>query len=43
MSKELKKDADIIFMPYNYLIDPKVTCSRLFLDVKIAFDNYRKF
>jgi len=23
-SKELKKDADIIFMPYNYLIDPKV-------------------
>jgi len=24
-SKELKKEADIIFMPYNYLIDPKVT------------------
>jgi len=23
-SRELKKDADIIFMPYNYLIDPKV-------------------
>lgn len=24
MTKELKKTADIIFMPYNYLLDPKV-------------------
>lgn len=23
MTKELKRDADIIFMPYNYLLDPK--------------------
>lgn len=23
LSKELKQDADIIFMPYNYLLDPK--------------------
>ncbi|CAL4105445.1 unnamed protein product, partial [Meganyctiphanes norvegica] len=23
MSRELKQDADIIFMPYNYLLDPK--------------------
>lgn len=24
MSKELMDDADIIFMPYNYLLDPKI-------------------
>ena len=24
VARELKKDADIIFMPYNYLLDPKV-------------------
>ena len=24
MCRELKNDADIIFMPYNYLLDPKV-------------------
>lgn len=24
MTKELRKGADIIFMPYNYLLDPKV-------------------
>lgn len=23
MTRELKKDGDIIFMPYNYLLDPK--------------------
>lgn len=23
LSKELKQNADIIFMPYNYLLDPK--------------------
>ena len=31
-SKELKKDADIIFMPYNYLIDPKVTSGHVLFD-----------
>lgn len=24
MTKEIRKAADIIFMPYNYLLDPKV-------------------
>lgn len=24
MTKEIRKNADIIFMPYNYLLDPKV-------------------
>ena len=24
MTKEIRKGADIIFMPYNYLLDPKV-------------------
>lgn len=24
LSKDLKEDADIIFMPYNYLLDPKI-------------------
>ena len=24
MTKELKQNADIIFMPYNYLLDPKI-------------------
>ncbi|KAF2884481.1 hypothetical protein ILUMI_21698 [Ignelater luminosus] len=24
MSKELKEEADVVFMPYNYLIDPRV-------------------
>ena len=24
MARELKSDADITFMPYNYLLDPKV-------------------
>jgi len=24
MTKEIRKSADIIFMPYNYLLDPKV-------------------
>lgn len=23
LSKELKQNADIVFMPYNYLLDPK--------------------
>jgi len=36
ISKELKRDADIIFMPYNYLIDPKVTGS-LFSDYICSF------
>uniref|UniRef100_A0A183BEF9 DEAD_2 domain-containing protein n=1 Tax=Echinostoma caproni TaxID=27848 RepID=A0A183BEF9_9TREM len=25
MSRELKSNADLIFMPYNYLLDPKVS------------------
>lgn len=23
LTRELKKDADIVFMPYNYILDPK--------------------
>ena len=26
MSRELKKSADVIFMPYNYILDVKVWC-----------------
>lgn len=26
LSRSLKQQADIIFMPYNYLLDSKVTC-----------------
>lgn len=25
LSRSLKQDADVIFMPYNYLVDPKVS------------------
>lgn len=28
MSRELAKDADIVFMPYNYLLDPKLRSSQ---------------
>jgi len=28
MARELKNDADIIFMPYNYLLDPKVSWNK---------------
>lgn len=24
LSRSLKQEADVIFMPYNYLVDPKV-------------------
>ena len=27
MSRELVKEADIVFMPYNYLLDPKLRAS----------------
>lgn len=30
LSRSLKQQADIIFMPYNYLLDSKVTCNFAF-------------
>ena len=37
MAKELKNDADIVFMPYNYLLDPLARkANNIELDVTIA-------
>jgi len=37
MSREMVKDADIVFMPYNYLLDPKLRASHG-IDLKV-FEN----
>jgi len=39
-SRELKKDADIIFMPYNYLIDPKVNSAVLYATSLSRISNF---
>ena len=36
MARELRKEADLIFMPYNYVLDFKV---RFFVDCKWMMDN----
>lgn len=42
MARELKTNADIIFMPYNYLLDPKARkANNIELDVSvILIENY---
>lgn len=42
MAKELKQDADIIFMPYNYLLDPIAQKALgMFLDIYLIYgDTY---
>lgn len=37
LTKELQKDSDIVFAPYNYLLDPKIRKTQdISLDVSIA-------
>lgn len=48
-SKELQKDVDILFTPYNYIIDPRTrkaqdiqlsVCIRLYIYFILFFNNY---
>ncbi len=42
MTKELRKGADIIFMPYNYLLDPKVRKIHN-IELQVISINFRFF
>lgn len=35
MSRELVKEADVVFMPYNYILDPKIRTSHG-IDLKVS-------